>query len=82
MINQLSTILLSVDEIKSFFNRVAENPEYQTNIGGVLIEAKNHKDKLKGFSPDEKFPQSKFSPYENLTYEWNPYGSGIMWAPL
>ncbi|KNA11455.1 hypothetical protein SOVF_135050 isoform B [Spinacia oleracea] len=79
IINQLSTVLLSVDEVQSFFNRVATDADFERNIGGVLIEAETNKEKLKGFSPDEKFPQSKFSPYENLTYEWNPNGSGIMW---
>ncbi|KMS99114.1 hypothetical protein BVRB_2g047570 [Beta vulgaris subsp. vulgaris] len=79
MINHLSTVLLSVDEVRSFFNRVATDPDFGRYIGGVLIGAENNQDKLKGFSPDEKFPQSKFSPYENITYEWNPNGSGIMW---
>ncbi|KAL2897351.1 Nicastrin [Bienertia sinuspersici] len=63
----------------SFNHRVAADPDFRRNIGGVLIKAEKNKHKLKGFSPDEKFPQSKFSPYENLTYEWNPNGSGIMW---
>ncbi|XP_021757387.1 nicastrin-like isoform X1 [Chenopodium quinoa] len=79
VIHQLSTILLSVDAVQSFFNRVATDADFGRNIGGVLVEAESNKEKLKGFSPDEKFPQSKFSPYKNLTYEWNPNGSGIMW---
>uniref|UniRef100_A0A803MZ88 Nicastrin n=1 Tax=Chenopodium quinoa TaxID=63459 RepID=A0A803MZ88_CHEQI len=72
VIHQLSTILLSVDAVQSFFNRVATDADFGRNIGGVLVEAESNKEKLKGFSPDEKFPQSKFSPYKNLTYEWNP----------
>ncbi|KAF1891248.1 hypothetical protein Lal_00001390 [Lupinus albus] len=32
-----------------------------------------------GFSPDQKFPQAEFAPYDNINYEWNPIGSGIMW---
>ncbi|CAI9259828.1 unnamed protein product [Lactuca saligna] len=31
-------------------------------------------------SPDKKFPQSDFSPYQNNKFEWNPTGSGIMWG--
>ncbi|CAO2816400.1 unnamed protein product [Amaranthus hypochondriacus] len=79
IMNQLSTVLLPFDEVQSFFNRVSTDPDFGKNVAGVLIEAEAFKDKLKGFSPDEKFPQSKFSPYENVTYEWNPQGSGIMW---
>lgn len=79
ILNQLSTVLLSMDELRRFFNRIATDPDFERNIGGVLIEAETNKEKLRGFSPDEKFPQSKYSPYDNLTYEWNPNGSGIMW---
>jgi len=24
-----------------------------------------------GFSPDKRFPQAQFSPYENVEYKWN-----------
>lgn len=27
---------------------------------------------LVGFSPDRKFPQAEFSPYQSANYEWNP----------
>lgn len=25
-----------------------------------------------GVSMDEKFPQAEFSPYKNISYQWNP----------
>lgn len=31
-----------------------------------------------GFSPVEKFPQAKFAPYKNISYEWNPPVSHAM----
>ncbi|KAK9741989.1 hypothetical protein RND81_03G141700 [Saponaria officinalis] len=82
VINQASSILVSWGDVESFFNRVATDPGFARKVAGVLIEAETKKDKLKGFSPDEKFPQSKFSPYENLSYEWNPNGSGILLKPF
>ncbi|KAL9230907.1 hypothetical protein vseg_006198 [Gypsophila vaccaria] len=81
-INQVSSILLSWDDVESFFNRVATDSGFATKVAGVLIESETKKDKLKGFSPDEKFPQSKFSTYENLRYEWNPNGSGVLLKPF
>ncbi|XP_074286610.1 nicastrin [Silene latifolia] len=80
-INQLSSILVSWADIGSFFNRVATDPGFARKVAGVLIEAETKTDKFNGFSPDEKFPQSKFSPYDNISYNWNPNGSGIMLKP-
>ncbi|GAB2299165.1 hypothetical protein Dimus_033237 [Dionaea muscipula] len=75
-----SAILVSLDDLQSFFRRVARDPDFARKIGGVLVEAGNDlQHKLKGFSPAEKFPQEKFAPYQNITHEWNPNGSGIMW---
>lgn len=78
-VSQFSAFLLSLDEVESFFNRVATDADLARNVGGVLLEAGTTQNKLKGFSPDEKFPQYKFSPYENRSYQWNPNGIGIMW---
>ncbi|GAB4827307.1 hypothetical protein Ancab_034193 [Ancistrocladus abbreviatus] len=77
---QSPAILISLDELQSFFERVAGDPDFAKNIGGVLVEAGTMvQKKLKGFSPAEKFPQAKFAPYQNINYKWNPNGSGIMW---
>ncbi|GMH30231.1 hypothetical protein Nepgr_032074 [Nepenthes gracilis] len=75
---RLPAILISLDEFQPFFERVAGDPEFSRNIGGVLVEAEIQ-DKLKGLSPAEKFPQAKFAPYQNIDHKWNPNGSGIMW---
>ncbi|KAH9605765.1 hypothetical protein KSS87_012185 [Heliosperma pusillum] len=80
-ISQLSSILVSSGDVGSFFNRVATDPGFARKVGGVLIVAEIKTDKFNGFSPDEKFPQSKFSPYDNISYNWNPNGSGIMLKP-
>ncbi|KAG0450445.1 hypothetical protein HPP92_026765 [Vanilla planifolia] len=32
-----------------------------------------------GLSPDRKFPLAEFAPHQNLSFAWNPIGSGIMW---
>ncbi|KAI6691439.1 hypothetical protein NL676_028267 [Syzygium grande] len=60
-----SAVLLSVDEIDGFFKRVSNDLDFAQNVGGL--------------SPDQKFPQAKFAPYQNISYEWNPLGSGLMW---
>ncbi|XP_057492639.1 nicastrin-like [Actinidia eriantha] len=77
-LGQLSAILMSLHEFDSFFHRVSNDLNFERNVGGVLLESGTEiQHELKGFSPDEKFPQAEFSPYRNISYQWNPFGSGI-----
>ncbi|XP_024025905.1 nicastrin [Morus notabilis] len=79
-LSRSSTILLSFDEVESFFARIADDSTFARNVGGVLVESgAEFQDKLRGFSPAHKFPQAEFAPYKSTNYEWNPIGSGIMW---
>ncbi|CAL8137633.1 unnamed protein product [Prunus armeniaca] len=81
-LSQLSAVLLSVDEIQSFLTRTLNDSTFAKNVAGILVESSpEFQNKLKGFSPDQKFPQSEFAPYKSINYEWNPIGSGIMWNP-
>lgn len=81
-LSQLSAVLLSVDEIQSFLTRTLNDSTFAKNVAGILVESSpEFQNKLKGFSPDQKFPQSEFAPYQSINYEWNPIGSGIMWNP-
>ncbi|CAL9013069.1 unnamed protein product [Prunus brigantina] len=81
-LSQLSAVLLSVDEIQSFLTRILNDSTFAKNVAGILVESSpEFQNKLKGFSPDQKFPQSEFAPYQSINYEWNPIGSGIMWNP-
>ncbi|CAL9246620.1 unnamed protein product [Arabidopsis halleri] len=60
--------------------RVSSDLSFASKIGGVLVQSgSNFQQKLKGFSPDKKFPQAQFSPYENVEYKWNSAASSIMW---
>lgn len=75
-----SAILVSVDEMESLLIRVSRDPNLATRVAGVLVESGTLvQNKLKGFSPDRKFPEAEFSPYQSKNFEWNPIGSGIMW---
>lgn len=74
-----SAVLVPLKEMQNFFLRVSNDPTFATNIAGVLVESTGFQNILTGFSPADKFPQAKFAPYQNLSYEWNPAGSGIMW---
>ncbi|KAL6959619.1 hypothetical protein U1Q18_039773, partial [Sarracenia purpurea var. burkii] len=77
---QLSTILVSLHDFDSFFLKVSNDLNFARYVGGVLLESGTEiQNELKGFSLDEKFPQAKFSPYQNINYQWNPIGSGMMW---
>ncbi|KAK9950885.1 hypothetical protein M0R45_006351 [Rubus argutus] len=79
-LSQLSAVLLSVEEIEIFFARILNDTTFGRNVAGVLVESgPESQNKLKGFSPALKFPQSDFAPYRSINYEWNPIGSGIMW---
>nr|KYP75974.1 Nicastrin [Cajanus cajan] len=59
---------------------ISDDSSIASKVGGVLVEPRiDLQNNLKGFSPDQKFPQAQFAPYYNTSYEWNPIGSGIMW---
>ncbi|XP_042970326.1 nicastrin isoform X1 [Carya illinoinensis] len=79
-LSQPSAVLVSSDEIQSFFTRIWHDSSFAGNIAGVIVESENEfQNKSKGFSPAGKFPLAEFAPYQNTSYEWNPIGSGIMW---
>ncbi|KAJ8763070.1 hypothetical protein K2173_023275 [Erythroxylum novogranatense] len=74
-----SAVLVSLDELQEVFDRITEDPNFANNVEGVLVESGTDiKNKIKGFSPAQKFPEAEFSPYGNINYEWNANGSGIM----
>ncbi|EOA23584.1 hypothetical protein CARUB_v10016780mg [Capsella rubella] len=78
--DQQHTILVTADEMEDFFTRVSSDVSFASKIGGVLVESgSSFQHKLTGFSPDKKFPQAQFSPYENVDYKWNSAASSIMW---
>ncbi|CAK9138154.1 unnamed protein product [Ilex paraguariensis] len=75
-----SAILVSLDEFDSLFLRVSNDSDFARNIAGVLVESGTMSmNQLKGLSPDKKFPQAEFAPYQSNDFEWNPTGSGILW---
>ncbi|KAL5164235.1 Nicastrin [Glycine soja] len=75
-----SAVLVSLDEFPTLFTRISDDSSFASKVGGVLVEpSTDFQKKLKGFSPDQKFPQAQFALYHNTSYEWNPIGSGIMW---
>lgn len=79
-LSQSSAVLVSLDEIESFFTKIRNDSSFARNIAGVIVESGIEIQKnLKGFSPTQKFPQAEFAPYQTTNYEWNPIGSGIMW---
>lgn len=76
---QPSALLVSSDEYDSLLIRISNDSHFARNVAGILVKSEMQ-DKLKGLSPDKKFPQAEFSPYESRTYQWNPNGSGTMWG--
>lgn len=74
-----SALLVPLKEMQSFFRRVSQDPHFAQSVAGVLVESAGSQKMMPEFSPVEKFPQAGFAPYRNLSYEWNPAGSGIMW---
>ncbi|XP_011043905.1 PREDICTED: nicastrin isoform X2 [Populus euphratica] len=75
-----SAVLVSLDEFLELVGRISNDSSFAKNIGGVLVEqGMDTQIKLKGFSPDQKFPGAEFAPYKSINYEWNPIGSGMMW---
>ncbi|KAJ0959810.1 hypothetical protein J5N97_000504 [Dioscorea zingiberensis] len=48
-------------------------PTFASNVAGVLVESGPEiQNKLKGFSPALKFPQSGFAPYRSINYLMEP----------
>ncbi|KAL5076913.1 hypothetical protein RYX36_015897 [Vicia faba] len=79
-VSELSSVLVSFDEFPALFTRLSADPSFASKVGGVLVEPViGSQEKLNGFSPDKKFPQAEFASYHNISYEWNPIGSDIMW---
>lgn len=79
-VTEPSAILVSLDEFPTLFARISSDSSFASKVGGVLVESRtDSQDKLKEFSPEQKFPQAGFAPYHNISYEWNPAGSDIMW---
>ncbi|XP_034915223.1 nicastrin isoform X2 [Populus alba] len=75
-----SAVLVSLDEFLELVGRISNDSSIAKNIGGVLVEqGMDTQIKLKGFSPDQKFPGAEYAPYKSIDYEWNPTGSGMMW---
>ncbi|KAI7753253.1 hypothetical protein M8C21_006781 [Ambrosia artemisiifolia] len=78
---QPSSLLVASYDFESFLSRVSSDLNFARNVAGVLVESgAQNQTHLKGSSPDKKFPQAEFSPYQNNKFEWNPTGSGIMWG--
>ncbi|XP_038721111.1 nicastrin isoform X1 [Tripterygium wilfordii] len=75
-----SAILVSLDEFQYLFDRISNDSSLAKNIAGVLVESGTEiQNKLKEFSPAYKFPEAEFAPYQSISHEWNPIGSGAMW---
>uniref|UniRef100_A0A6M2F4Y3 Nicastrin n=1 Tax=Populus davidiana TaxID=266767 RepID=A0A6M2F4Y3_9ROSI len=79
-VSKPSAVLVSLDEFLELVGRLSNDSSIAKNIGGVLVEqGMDTQIKLKGFSPDQKFPGAEYAPYKSINYEWNPTGSGMMW---
>lgn len=79
-VSKPSAVLVSLDEFLELIGRISNDSSFAKNIGGVLVEqGMDSQIKLKGFSPDQKFPGAEYAPYKSINYEWNPIGSGMMW---
>lgn len=77
-----SSVLVPLPDFDSLLSRVSSDSEFARNVAGILVESgARNQTQLKGSSPDTKFPQAEFAPYQNNKFEWNPAGSGIMWKP-
>ncbi|KAI3979347.1 hypothetical protein MKX01_036391 [Papaver californicum] len=79
-IDQSSSVLIQLDDMMDLMRRLSNDTGLARKVAGVLVESSTKlQNEAKGFSPVEKFPQAEFSPYQKLSYEWNPRGSSIMW---
>ncbi|XP_055828561.1 nicastrin isoform X2 [Solanum dulcamara] len=75
-----SALLVSMDQFEDLFARLSIDADFSRHVVGVLVESGSQlQHGLKGFSPDKKFPQAEFAPYQSGKFEWNPTGSGLMW---
>ncbi|KAJ3694869.1 hypothetical protein LUZ60_000246 [Juncus effusus] len=74
-----STVLLPLELMNDFFQRVSSDSAFVKNVAGVLVESSEIQNISSGFSPADKFPQAAFAPYNHTSYSWNPPGSGIMY---
>ncbi|XP_059307232.1 nicastrin isoform X2 [Lycium ferocissimum] len=75
-----SALLVSIDQFEDLFARLSDDTDFSRHVVGVLVESGSQlPNGLKGFSPDKKFPQAEFAPYQSGKFEWNPTGSGLMW---
>ncbi|XP_076951630.1 nicastrin-like [Bidens hawaiensis] len=78
---QSSSLLVASYDFEAFLSRVSKDSNFARYVAGVLVESQpQNQTHFTGSSPDDKFPQAKFSPYQNNKFEWNPTGSGIMWG--
>ncbi|KAJ8430492.1 hypothetical protein Cgig2_004685 [Carnegiea gigantea] len=72
-VSQFSAFLLSLDEVESFFNRVATDADLARNVGGVLLEAGITQNKLKvrsgGKHRQKNFPATLRSPEKSPATE-------------
>ncbi|KAL3323460.1 hypothetical protein AABB24_037885 [Solanum stoloniferum] len=69
-----------MDQFEDLFARLLTDADFSRHVVGVLVESGSQlQNGLKGFSPDKKFPQAEFAPYQSGKFEWNPTGSGLMW---
>ncbi|KAL7607850.1 hypothetical protein Lser_V15G12044 [Lactuca serriola] len=76
-----SSVLVPLSDFDSLLSRVSSDSNFARNLAGVLVESgPQNQTNLTASSPDKKFPQAEFSPYQNNKFEWNPTGSGIMWG--
>lgn len=76
------SILVPSHDFESLLSRVSSDSNFARNVAGVLVEpGTQNQTHSTGSSPDKKFPQAEFAPYQNNKFEWNPTGSGILWKP-
>ncbi|KAJ9564606.1 hypothetical protein OSB04_000572 [Centaurea solstitialis] len=77
-----TTILVPLYDFEGLLSRVSSDSNFARNVGGLLVESGTQiQTHLTGSSPDKKFPQAEFAPYQNNKFGWNPTGSGSMWRP-
>ncbi|KAK4767492.1 hypothetical protein SAY86_015242 [Trapa natans] len=78
-LTQSSSLIVSPDQIQDFFRRVSNDSAFSRYVVGALVESGSlSRNSMLGFSPAQKFPEAEFAPYLNISYEWNPLGSGIL----
>ncbi|XP_024365272.1 nicastrin isoform X1 [Physcomitrium patens] len=68
-----ATVLVPAESFEEFVDRFGDDK----NVVGVLVENGSQAPGF-GASDDARFPQAEFAPYENQSWVWNPFGSGMM----